>query len=176
MQCYACEKEPEQQCRRCGRSYCEDHGDNLCGECLNPASAVPSPTIYRGSLLALVVGTAIVIWLLVAPPALPGDSVAVDGAPRVAEADAAADGPQPANPSAPAPTPTAATPTPTAPPLECPEGTTQQAPGCVYVVAAGDTISTIAERFGIGAQALLDANGLPDESLQVGQQLVLPPT
>lgn len=77
MHCFACENEAEQQCQRCQRLYCENHGDNLCGECLNPASAVPSPAIYRGSLLALIVGTAVVVWLLLAPPALPGDAVEV---------------------------------------------------------------------------------------------------
>lgn len=87
MYCFACENEAQQQCQRCQRLYCENHGDNLCGECLNPASAVPSPAIYRGSLLALIVGTAVVAWLLLAPPALPGDAVEVGENPEVEDVE-----------------------------------------------------------------------------------------
>jgi LysM repeat protein len=181
MHCYACEKEADQQCQRCQRLYCEDHGDNLCGECLNPASAVPSPTIYRGSLLALIAGTAIVIWLLLAPPALPGDAVTVsepesevenelpppvedqvdEAEPTVAEATT-----QPgASPTAEATEPAA---------VECPEGTTASGEQCIYTVVAGDTLSTIAATFGVTEAAINEANGLSGEPLQIGQGLIIP--
>ena len=68
MNCYACANEATSQCKRCGRFYCDAHGDALCAECLKPASALPSFTLYRGSLLALLVGTAFALWLLVRPP------------------------------------------------------------------------------------------------------------
>jgi LysM repeat protein len=67
MTCYACDREPAQQCSRCGRPYCEDHGEDFCGVCLQPSSGVPSFTLYRGSLLALLVGTALAVWLIVQP-------------------------------------------------------------------------------------------------------------
>ena len=68
MNCYACANEATSQCNRCGRLYCDEHGDALCAECLKPTSALPSYTLYRGSLLALLVGSAFAIWLLVRPP------------------------------------------------------------------------------------------------------------
>ena len=67
MECYACDNSATRQCRRCARVYCEIHGGELCAECLNPASALPSFNLYRGSLLALLVGTAVALWLLVQP-------------------------------------------------------------------------------------------------------------
>ena len=76
MDCYACSNEASRQCRRCSRVYCEVHGGDLCAECLSPTSALPSFNLYRGSLLALLVGTAIAIWLLVRPPG-GGDSPGV---------------------------------------------------------------------------------------------------
>ena len=45
----------------------------------------------------------------------------------------------------------------------------------VYTVAAGDTLSAIARRFGCDLQALVDANQLADpNALRVGQQLRIP--
>ncbi|HEX5939134.1 MAG TPA: LysM peptidoglycan-binding domain-containing protein [Dehalococcoidia bacterium] len=184
MHCYACEKEAEQQCQRCGKLYCEDHGDNLCGECLNPASAVPSPTIYRGSLLALVAGTAIVIWLLLAPPALPGDAVTVSepetesevSAPVESDDDSAEEA-EPTVPPAEATTDPGASPTADATEsagISCPEGTTASGEQCIYTVVAGDTLSTIAVRFGVTEAAINEANGLSGEPLQIGQALIIP--
>ncbi len=72
MECYACTNEAARQCRRCARVYCEVHGGEFCAECMSPASALPSFNLYRGSLLALLVGTAIALWLLVRPPG-PGE-------------------------------------------------------------------------------------------------------
>jgi hypothetical protein len=74
MTCFACEEEPTQQCPRCGRPYCDDHGDEYCDACMHPASGLPSFTLYRGSLLALLIGTALAIWLLVQPNKTEGES------------------------------------------------------------------------------------------------------
>lgn len=47
--------------------------------------------------------------------------------------------------------------------------------GGVYVVETGDTLSGIAEKFGIGEDALAEANGLTDRHrLMAGQELVIP--
>src|SRR2546429_5586978 len=69
MTCFACEREPTRQCPRCGRPYCDEHGEDVCDACLNPGSGVPSFTLYRGSLLALLIGTAVAVWLIVQPSA-----------------------------------------------------------------------------------------------------------
>ncbi|HEY4689574.1 MAG TPA: LysM peptidoglycan-binding domain-containing protein [Anaerolineae bacterium] len=44
----------------------------------------------------------------------------------------------------------------------------------VYTVAPGDTLFSIARRFGTTAQAIQVANGLADTSIRVGQQLIIP--
>ncbi len=68
MTCFACEREPTQQCPRCGRPYCDQHGEDVCDACLEPASGLPSFTLYRGSLLALLIGTVLAVILILQPP------------------------------------------------------------------------------------------------------------
>jgi LysM repeat protein len=68
MTCFACENAPTQQCPRCGRPYCDEHGEDVCDSCLQPASGLPSFTLFRGSLLALLIGTILAVWLLIQPP------------------------------------------------------------------------------------------------------------
>lgn len=43
-----------------------------------------------------------------------------------------------------------------------------------YTVAAGDSLSAIAQRQGTTAEAIQGINNLPDSFLRVGQRLVLP--
>lgn len=82
------------------------------------------------------------------------------------------------NPPAPGATPTpvvsapAESPGTPAPPTATP-GPTQQ----VYIVAAGDTMSKIAAKFGIPLQTLIDANAenIPNpDVLDVGQEVFIP--
>jgi LysM repeat protein len=47
-------------------------------------------------------------------------------------------------------------------------------PYAIYVVQAGDTLSSIASRFGVTVQAIMDANGLTGTLLNVGTELVIP--
>jgi LysM repeat protein len=48
--------------------------------------------------------------------------------------------------------------------------------GTVYTVQAGDTLFSIARRFGVTVQAIVEANNLANpDSLSIGQQLVIPP-
>gem|GEM_PF-957791 len=46
----------------------------------------------------------------------------------------------------------------------------------IYVVQPGDTLSRIANGFGVSVQALMEENGKEDTLLRIGEQLVIPPT
>ncbi len=72
--------------------------------------------------------------------------------------------PTPPPPSFRAPTPTVAPAAPMTP-----------GSGTTYVVQPGDTLYSIAVRFGVSLQALIEANGIEDPNrLQAGQVLVIP--
>ena len=172
MECYACANEATRQCPRCARVYCEVHGGELCAECLNPASALPSFNLYRGSLLALLVGTAVALWLLVQPPG-EGDSrqVLLPLTPTISVTQVLS-------------TLTPATRT------AVPEAETTGTPAAsaspetrTYVVQPGDTLLDIADSFappGIDpvdyAQQIASASGLSsvNDPINPGDELVLP--
>jgi hypothetical protein len=169
MNCYACANEATSQCKRCGRPYCDAHGDALCAECLKPASALPSYTLYRGSLLALLVGTAFALWLLVRPPGGSEESSPVvlpQQEKATATATVEAPTSTPSQPTTPTP---AATATPT----------TRE-----YVVQEGDTLYGIGEKFKPPDQNVVDfvreiaqVNNLGDPDaavLRPGQTLIIP--
>jgi hypothetical protein len=169
MNCYACANEATSQCKRCGRPYCDAHGDALCAECLKPASALPSYTLYRGSLLALLVGTAFALWLLVRPPGGSEESSPVV-LPQLEKATATATVGSPTSTPSLLTTPTAtATPTPSA---------------RTYVVQEGDTLYGIAESLKPPDKDLVDfvleiarlnSLGDPDSAvLHPGQTLIIP--
>ena len=182
MNCYACEHAAVNACRRCAKPYCDDHGNaQYCAECLKPASALPSFNLYRGALLALLVGTGVAIVLLVRPPGeTKGASPVVVGrtAPsptasgRTAEATIAAETPE----TTPSPDNTTAT------PVANVTATPTEAPYDVYFVQSGDNLFSIAEKFlppGDDLKKYTDAvvalNGLSsDQVLSVGQKLLLP--
>jgi len=170
MNCYACANEATNECKRCGRFYCDAHGDALCAECLKPASALPSFALYRGSLLALLVGTAFALWLLVRPPGGSDESSPAVVLPQREEATATA--------TVEAPTSTPSRPTkPT--PTSTPTPSTRE-----YVVQEGDSLYSIAESMKppdveltdfIAEIARLNDLGDPDTAvLHPGQTLVIP--
>src|SRR5688572_6679354 len=64
MQCYRCEEPAIEECRRCGHVYCDDHGDLLCNQCADPNTAVAGYRVYRGSMLALLIGAVVTLWLI----------------------------------------------------------------------------------------------------------------
>jgi len=175
MECYACTNQATKQCRRCARVYCEVHGGDLCAECLSPASSLPSFNLYRGSLLALLVGTAVAVWLLVRPPGegsndnalilggTPSTSVATRPSNTVVRRTATA----PATPTP--PPPATATPTAPAPPPTAPQP--QQ-----YTVQEGDTLSDVAAAYGTTPEAIAAASGISaDDPISPGQVLTIPP-
>lgn len=74
----------------------------------------------------------------------------------------------------PTPTPFLRTPTPTPTATPTPPPTPTLAP-MVYIVQAGDTIFSIASRFGTTADALCTYNNLPDCTIiHPGQELLIP--
>jgi hypothetical protein len=177
MECYACSNEATRQCRRCARVYCEVHGGDLCAECLSPASSLPSFNLYRGSLLVLLVGTAIALWLLVRPPGSgDGEEVVITEFTPTPIVTEVLDTP---TPSTPAPT----TKTPATPATRTPAAITTAEPR-QYIVQEGDTLSDIAERFAplgvdpfeYAAEIVAASDSLvsAEDPLTPGQTLVLP--
>ncbi len=183
MECFRCDQPAVQECARCGALYCDDHGDTLCERCMDPFNALPSSRVYRGSLLALLIGTVFAVWLLVrpgtgdagTPPAglvgvLPSSTTVATATATVAPPPAGAE-----TPVAPAPTeaPPQASPTPP-PPTASPTTRT-------HAVAAGETLTIIANNFR-GAvpvneylQQIYQLNNLgPNSILSVGQTITLP--
>jgi len=193
MTCYACGKEATRRCPRCAKPYCEEHGDELCAACQDPASAIPSGTVFRGSLLALLVASILALWLLIQPPGLPGGESGGGGVlplPTIAASPRPTSAP--ASPTATAsatPTQTAtatatatltatatASPTPQATPSPTPTPTPQPPPFTEYAVQQGDTLSSIAQRFGTTVDELVRINGLASQDviIDVGQKLLVP--
>lgn len=196
MTCFACEQEPTQQCPRCGRPYCDDHGEDVCDACLEPASALPSFTLYRGSLLALLIGTFLAVWLILQPP---GDSVDSAVSPQVVT---------PTEPAVIQPTPTlpagatgstgsagatgstgAETPiageTPSPTPSETPDAGETETPAAgggttSYTVADGDTLFGICSNLSSLDPAecvdqALELNSISDPgAISVGETLTIP--
>ena len=152
---------------------------------LDPALAMPSPRVYRGSLLALLLGSVFAAWLLVLPPV----GADRDQPPASIEGIVSGPGPtatttpEPTTTATPTPTPTAtSTPTPT--PTATPEATATEAPTetTTYTVQSGDTMFAIAELFlpagkdlNEFADEIAAANGIDDiTQIQVGQVLDIP--
>ena len=110
-------------------------------------------------------------------------ALVVAGCGRSAPDDAAgtaSDGPEPAaagirvvsEDTVVPPAPTTIPPQTTAP---APTTTGPTVPAGTYVVAAGDTLSVIAERFGVSVDAISEANGITDvNSIRPGQELIIP--
>lgn len=168
MKCYSCSNDATQECRRCGRLYCDEHGEEFCAECLKPAGALPSFLLYRGSLLALLLGTAVALFLLLKPPEEASQSgftvVEPTATPVVAKTAVAGTPVAAATPTVVRP----ATPTPAA---------------AQYTVQEGDTLFGIAAQFQPAGESLTDyanrlaaANGLDPANplLHPGQVLTIP--
>jgi LysM repeat protein len=195
LKCYACEREPTQQCARCGRPYCDDHGEDFCNVCLEPSSGVPSFNLYRGSLLALFVGAALAIWLIIQP----SSNTSGSALPRIITPTAAAatgnlttpapntgspqTQPTAAGTARPATTSTAATPAAGA--TSAPTASTSTAGGTNgdYVVVSGDTLSSICSdkirkpptlSTSDCVTQVMSLNNLTSDVLSVGQHLKVP--
>jgi hypothetical protein len=205
MNCFSCDQPAINACKRCSKTYCEDHGNaTYCADCLKPASAMPSFNLYRGSLLVLLIGTAVAVLLLVRPPSggssapdvtvarvtptadTGGDETAQSGTPPQSETEAPGEStPEPT--AGGAETPDAGTPgtggTPSAEDTPA-AGETPTVTFREYVVQEGDTLFSIAENNmppGDDLVAYVDAiavlnSATPDTLVLVpGETIILPP-
>lgn len=96
--------------------------------------------------------------------------------PRDAETGAIVAAPAAAAPAAtasPTPSPTAMPPTATPTVTVTPTATATPTP-VVYTVVRGDTVETIAKRYGVSVQDLMAINGLKSDLIQVDQKLIIP--
>jgi hypothetical protein len=179
MDCYACDQPAVVACKRCAKPYCEDHGNQqYCSDCLHPASALPSFNLYRGSLLTMLVGTALAVFLLIRPPGDTTGAVPVvvgqsSPTPTAAGGDA----------ETPAPETTRTTSTPEVTSTPEPEPSPTENPFLEYVVQDGDSLFSIAEAnvpagddLNAYVEAIATLNGISvDTVLTVGDTLLLPP-
>jgi LysM repeat protein len=171
--CHYCTRPAQDECHACGRLYCAEHGEDVCLRCLSPEAATPSPTAYRGAVLALAVAAAVAIYLVVSPP----------------ESESSQDAARPVPTATPQALQPTATPTPEGTPGETdtaiatttvPAGGTAAPTGTpgtvVHEVTAGDSLSAIAATYGVEVAAIIAANpGLSEDApLQIGQQIVIP--
>lgn len=170
--CHYCDQSAEEQCPTCGRLFCKSHGEDVCLRCMAPASATPGAAVYRGSLLALVAGTAVAIYLIVSPPSSESAPANVRTFPTPTPAVVATATPTPqGEPSATESATVSATPgTPSATTTSTATPATQ-----TYTVEPGDTLEEIAARFGTDVATLQELNpGVTPENLQAGGALVVP--
>ena len=148
---------------------------------MDPALALPSYRVYRGSLVTLLVGSVVAVWLLVLPPAgadQDGPPGSIAGLVNTPTPMAPTPEPTevPIETATPEPTPT---PEPTETPVPTPDPTPEQQ---TYVVQAGDTMFGIAEQFAppgadvtTFAQRIAEANGITNPSnIAIGDELVIP--
>jgi len=178
--CHYCDRPAESECPTCGRLYCSEHGEEVCLRCLAPESATPSALSYRGSILALIVGTLVTVFLVISPPeskskADPGRTIATATPAILATATATRPGGSPT--AARTPLTPAATGSTSPAASASPSTTSSATPGGErsYTVAAGDTLSGIATRFATTVDEIRALNGLTSDTLQIGLILRIPP-
>jgi LysM repeat protein len=165
--CHYCMRPAQNECHACGRLYCAEHGEDVCLRCLSPEAATPSPAAYRGAILALGVAAAVAVYLVISPPqsrssqdeARPLDTPT----PQIQQPTATPTQSGTPRPGTPSPTPTLT-------------GTAPTGTGETHTVAPGESLSSIADLYGLTLDQLLAANpGLTEDTpIQIGQELNLP--
>ena len=193
MSCYACGKESHQSCPRCSNYYCNDHGKETCARCSRLPSILPFVSAFRGTLLVLLVGGALAIWLIVRPPGLPSDTSSVVeplspqepelGSSTLTQVEAPTEtiafplpSPTPTVVATSAPT-LVSTPTPTPTPMPPTITPTPSPTSTEYTVQADDTLGQIADSFGTTVSAIVAFNEFAsgNVTLQIGQTILIPP-
>ena len=198
MSCYACGRDAIQRCPRCAKPYCNEHGSEFCAACQDPSSAIPSGAVFRGALLALLVASVLALWLLIRPPGdeesgaqagratvtrtptpvattvLPTSSVSPIGTAGVSPTPGGTPGISPTPGGTPGISPTPAG-TAAATPTLAPSPTPQPSPFIEYTVQQGDSLSSIAQKFGTTADEIARINSITDpNTLDIGQKLQVP--
>lgn len=157
-----------------------------------PELIAPSAMAYRGSLVALVLGSFVALFLVLRPPAsesvaepvrsapaaTPVPTVAPAPSPTPAAASAATPAPTPRPAATPAATPIATPePAPSPSPAATPEPTPAPEPGAVveHRVADGETLWSISQLYGVTIGDIEALNPDLDASLlQIGQVVFIP--
>lgn len=163
--CHYCARPAEQECPTCGRLYCSMHGDEVCLRCSAPESVAPSGKVYRGSVLALIAGSLVTLFLLVRPPeSKGGDDIVRDlDTPTTSIRATATSTP-----------PVTTTPASTTPAAEV--TATPVAGARTHTIASGDTLTTIAELYGVDVDAIIALNpGITADNLPINTVLQIPP-
>lgn len=138
-----------------------------------PESATPAAWAYRGSIVALVVASLVVLFLIIRPPASSASQDTVRTVATTAPIIGAT-----ATPTARGST---ATPTRTGTPgggaasTASPSAAAGTQSPTTYTVKSGDTLGAIAGQFNTTVAAMVAANpGLSADSLQIGTVLKIP--
>lgn len=178
--CHYCDNPAERECPTCGRLYCSEHGDDVCLRCMAPEAAVPSAAVYRGSILALVIATLVVVFLLVRPPETESGPALVRELPTstaAVSATATATAPGGAGEGTPRPgtaVPSSVTPA-TAGPTQAGATTSPTPAGETYVMKQGDTLSDVAASYGVTVADIVAANpGLNPDTIAIGTEIRIP--
>lgn len=179
--CHYCENPAEAECPTCGRLFCSEHGEDVCLRCMAPESAAPSAAVYRGSVLALVIASAVVVFLLVRPPeSKSGSSLVRDLPTSTAAVGSTATPTQQGSTVQPTPRPGTQVPSSVTP------GTATVAPsasavasptpaGKTYVMKPGDTLSAVAASYGVSVADIVAANpGINPDTIAIGTEIRIP--
>jgi len=136
-----------------------------------PRTVIPNRSRRLGTaalIVVLLIGVgAVAAWAglgglqdLLGPGASPSPSALASPSATSEPSGTAVPTASPTTPASPTPTP-GPTPTPAPTPV-------------TYIVQSGDTLNAIAARYGTTAQAIMDANGLTSDEIQIGQVLIIP--
>ncbi len=129
-----------------------------------------SPAIVVGGILVLILVVCVALYFVVGNT-LGSGSAAATGTPAPGQATRTVARPT-ALPSSITPIQVVASPTPTFTP------TPRVAPSATpikYQVKSGDTLITIATKYGVTVKAIMEANGLKNETIRIGEELIIPP-
>jgi LysM repeat protein len=136
---------------------------------------VPVDAAFGQRLVVGAKAPAVLGGIVIGPATVPTPTATPKPGPTVTSSPTVTPTPTKSPTASPKPT-TSPTPTPTATPTKSPTPTpTATVKPTSYVVAAGDTLTKIALKFGVTQTALMTANKITNaNSIQVGQKLVIP--
>ncbi len=176
--CHYCTRPADEECHACGRLYCGEHGEDVCLRCLSPEAAIPSATVYRGAVLALVAASAVAIFVAVNPPETRSsqDEVRTVQSPTPQSLATATATPRntganttPTASRTPGASQTASSTTTTGSPTASATASTKS-----HTVAPGETLSSIASLYNTTVDVLKSLNSGLTDLIQPGQVINLP--